>query len=660
MASRIRDINKKLNKINKEANDFGLIRFHRASFPPSTTAKVTLNRETDSIASHYIVGRAKDETRLVEILLSLSGKAVSVIPILGMGGLGKTTLAQSIYKNSQVHSHFEKKIWVCVSDNFDVTRLLKMILESLTRRNVEMTSRDVIVQEIREQLVGKKFFLVLDDVWTENLTLWDDFFGKLSDDDCWSILTKKAIAGGEIPKQLHVMKKEIIKKCGGLPLAASVMGGLLRMKRKEEWQLVLKNKLSNFSGDEDGVMEILKLSFDCLPSPSIKKCFAYCSIFPRDTMMKGDMLIELWMSEGLLQANVNNQMMMEEIGMNCLRILLQSSLFEETKSYQEIDYYKMHDLVHDLAESMSKSTKVVKNIRYLAVDLSGGREEREKLLERLSTSLRTLFVKGDLSGDMLMKLKNLYVLNLSHATTQELPITIGKLTHLRYVNLSSSRIRILPDSLCKLYNLQTLALDSMYVKDLPKGMCNLISLRHLYFYTFDEKFQMPLEMGRLSCLQTLEFFNVGREKGRQIEELGCLKNLKGSLSVRNLQLVKDRKAAEEANLFGKANLFRLILVWALAWDREGDNYNYDKDVLDGLRPHPNLEELVIQRFMGDQFPRWSMDLPITLPKLARLEFYYCHRCGELLPLQNFTFLKELVIWFCPSGGLLRQAYLLSA
>ncbi|CDP21406.1 unnamed protein product [Coffea canephora] len=671
----------KLNKINKDANDFGLIRFQRESFPPSTTAKVTLNRETDSIAGHYVVGRAKDETSLVEILLSLSEKAVSVIPILGMGGLGKTTLAQSVYKNSQVHSHFEKKIWVCVSDNFDVTRLLKMILESLTRRNVEMTSRDVIVQEIREQLVGKKYFLVLDDVWTENLTLWDDFFGsllglnatngnwcvvttrkqqtasivathdpyvlgKLSDDDCWSILTKKAIAGGEIPKQLHVMKKEIIKKCGGLPLVASVMGGLLRMKRKEEWQLVLKNKLSNFSGDEDGVMEILKLSFDCLPSPSIKKCFAYCSIFPKDTMMKGDMLIELWMAEGLLQADVNNQMMMEEIGMNCLRILLQSSLFEETRSYRETHYYKMHDLVHDLAESMSKSTKVINNIRYLAVDLSGGREDREKLLERLSSALRTLFVKGDLSGDMLMKLKNLYVLNLSHATTQELPITIGKLIHLRYVNLLSSRIRILPDSLCKLYNLQTLALDSMYVKDLPKGMCNLISLRHLYFYTFDEKFQMPLEMGRLTCLQTLEFFNVGREKGRQIEELGCLKNLKGSLSVRNLQLVKDRKTAEEANLFEKANLFRLILAWALAWDREGNNYNYDKDVLDGLRPHPNLEELVIQHFMGDQFPRWLMDLPTTLPKLARLEFYYCHRCRELLPLENFTSLKELEIWFC--------------
>nr|XP_027076196.1 putative disease resistance protein RGA3 [Coffea arabica] len=682
MASKISDINKKLNKINKEANDFGLIRFQRATFPPSTTAKVTLNRETDSIAGHYVVGRAKDETRLVEILLSLSENAVSVIPILGMGGLGKTTLAQSVYNNSQVDRHFEKKIWVCVSNNFEVTRLLKMILESLTRRNVEMTSRDVIVQEIRQQLVGKKYLLVLDDVWTESQILWDDFLrllrglnatngnrcvvttrkqqtasilathdpyvlGKLSDDDCWSILTKKAIAGGEIPEQLHVMKEEIIKKCGGLPLVASVMGGLLRMKGKEEWQLILKNKLPNFSGDEDGVMETLKLSFDCLPSPSIKKCFAYCSIFPKDTTMKRDMLIELWMAEGFLQADVNSQMMMEEIGMNYVRILLQSSLFEETRYANRRIYYKMHDLVHDLAESMSKSTEVINSIRYLAVDSSGG-EDRDKLLESQSTSLHSLFVKGDLSSDMLMKLKNLYVLNLSDARNRELPVSIGKLIHLRYVNLSKSQIRILPDSLCKLYNLQTLVLDSTYVKDLPNGTCNLISLRHLHYYKSDENFRMPLEMGRLTCLQTLEFFNVGPEKGRQIGELGCLNNLKGKLSIHNLQLVKDKEEAEEANLSEKANLFSLRLEWAWDRDREDDNYN-DKDVLDGLQPHPNLKELAIRGFMGDQFPQWLMDLPTTLPKLERLEFNFCNRCRELLPLQNFTSLKELVIHRC--GGL---------
>ena len=91
--------------------------------------------------------------------------------------------------------------------------------------------------------------------------------------------------------------------------------------------------------------------------------------------------------------------------------------------------------------------------------------------------------------------------------------------------------------------------------------------------------------------------------------------------------------------------FRLELKWAP--DREGDNYN-DEDVLDGLLPHPNLEELILWNFMGNQFPRWLIDLPTTTtpPKLACLEFNRCNRCRELLPLQNFTSLKELQIYNC--------------
>ncbi|XP_027151315.1 putative disease resistance protein RGA3 [Coffea eugenioides] len=686
MASKVRDVKLKLNGIYQEAN--GLLLFSRAVVPAALPAAVgdTRNRQTDSVLAP-MVGRADDESEIVKILLSLSEKVVSVLPITGMGGLGKTTLAKSIYNKKQVDSHFEKKIWVCVSDNFEVTRLLKMILESLTERNDGMTSRDVIVRKIREQLVGKKYLLVLDDVWTESPILWDDFLhslrglnatngnwcvvttrkqrtasivathdpyvlGKLSDDDCWSILTEKANAGVEIPEQLQVMKKEIIKKCGGLPLAASVMGGLLRMKRKEEWKLILMNELSNLSGDEDGVMQILRLSFDNLPSPAIKKCFAYCSIFPQDTAMEGDMLIELWMAEGFLHAGLENKTM-EEIGEYYLEILLQSSLFEEARKYGRTRWHKMHDMVHDVAKSiMSKSTRFINSetgsgdnsnqVRCLVIDSFG--EGAKNLLKSRSNLLHTLFLsQGSLSDDMLKKLKNLHVLNLSGEENQNLPISIGKLIHLRYINFEDSTSETLPESVCKLYNLQTLRLNSFALKVLLKGTCDLISLRHLHFYTLDEAFQMPLEMGRLTCLQTLEFFNVGREKGRRIGELGSLKNLKGNLRISNLELVKGKEGAEEAKLSEKANLFRLELRWAS--DQEGDNYN-DEDVLDGLRPHPNLEELVIWNFMGDQFPRWLMDLPTTtttLPELARLRFYSCDRCRELLPLQNFASLKELVI-----------------
>nr|XP_027081639.1 putative disease resistance protein RGA3 [Coffea arabica]XP_027081640.1 putative disease resistance protein RGA3 [Coffea arabica]XP_027081641.1 putative disease resistance protein RGA3 [Coffea arabica]XP_027081642.1 putative disease resistance protein RGA3 [Coffea arabica] len=693
MASKVRDIKVKLNGIYQDAHGLGLVSrpVLTATLPAAPAAGDTRNRQTDSVVAP-MVGRADDESKIVKMLLSPSEKVVSVLPIIGMGGLGKTTLAKSIYNNQQIDGHFDKKVWVCASKKVPIEELFKLILVHLTKEKVEVDVREVIVEKIQNQLGGKRYLLVLDDVWDDNHALWDDLFttlkglnptdgswclvttrsgqvagivsgalmmddeayalGRLPDDLCWSILKEKVVGGGEVPYELKAIKERVIKRCDGLPLAASVIGGLLRLKRKEEWQSILENRLLSFSGDEDRVMQILKLSFDNLPSPYIKKCFAYWSIFPKDSEIERNMLIELWMAEGFLQADVNSQMMMEEIGMNYLRILLQSSLFEEIR-YDWKTYYKMHDLVHDLAESMSKSTKVINNgdtytvdndnqIRYLTIDSFVGAEDREKLLESLSASLHTLFVKGDLSDDMLMKLKNLYVLNLSRGEIEELPISIGKLMHLRCVDLSESAIRILPDSLCKLYNLQTLTLSYSAVDDLPKSMSNLISLRHLHYYKSDKEFQMPLDMGRLICLQTLKFFNVGREKGRQVRELGCLKNLKGSLEIRNLELVKDKEGAEKTCLSEKKNLSKLRLEWTN--NREGDNH--DEDVLDGLRPHPNLKELSISNFMSDQFPQWLMDLPTTLPKLASLEFNYCNRCRELLPLQNSTSLKQLEIWGC--------------
>ncbi|CDP20235.1 unnamed protein product [Coffea canephora] len=651
----------KLNEINEEANGLGLVSRLVMTVALPVAVGDTGSRQTDSVVAPMI-GRTDDESKIVKILLSPSKKVVSILPIIGMGGLGKTTLAKSIYNNQQIDGHFNKKIWVCVSKKVPIMELFKLILLQLTEEKVDVENRNVIVGKIGNQLGGKRYFLVLDDVWDDDEALWDDFFTtlkglnptngswclvttrsrmmeneayplrKLPDDHCWSIVKEKVVGEEEEPDELKAIKERVIERCDGLPLAASVIGGLLSLKRKEEWRSILENRLLSLSAGGDRVMQILKLSFDYLPSPYIKKCFAYCSIFPKDSKIERNMLIELWMAEGFLRADMNSQMMMEEIGMNHLKILLQSSLFGEITHHWRT-CYKMHDLVHDLTELMSKSTKVIidrdthtvdngNQIRYLATDSFGGGEDREKLLESLSTSLHTLFI------------------------VNELPVSIGKLIHLRYVILECSLINILPDSLCKLYNLQTLTLSESRVKDLPKGMRDLISLRHLHYYIDDdEEFQMPLEMGRLTCLQTLEFFNVGREKGRQIEVLGSLKNLKGKLKIRNLELVKDKEGAEEAKLSEKANLFRLHLMWAL--DREGDNYN-DEDVLDCLRPHPNLEELAIWHFMGDQFPRWLMDLPTitTLPKLARLEFHSCNRCRELLPWQNFTSLKELVICDC--------------
>ncbi|XP_027118335.2 putative disease resistance protein RGA3 [Coffea arabica] len=211
-------------------------------------------------------------------------------------------------------------MWICVSENFEVTRLFKLILESLTKKKVKTQSRDVIAQDIRKELEEKKYLLVLDDIWDERSQLWDDFFQSLvgitntmgnwilvttrklkvasivathptygldilSDDDCWSIFKEKAFAGGEVPKELEELRNNITKRCQGLPLAACVIGGLLRIKRKEEWLPVIESGLLHLSQNENSVMQLLRLSFDHLPTASVKKCFAYFSNFEKDFVL---------------------------------------------------------------------------------------------------------------------------------------------------------------------------------------------------------------------------------------------------------------------------------------------------------------------------------------------------------------------------------------
>ncbi|CDP17543.1 unnamed protein product [Coffea canephora] len=536
-----------------------------------------------------------------------------------MGGLGKTTLAKAIFNTPQFDNHFDKKIWVCVAEKVDrIEEVFKMILESLTGGKVEGDRREVIVQKIQDELKEKRYLLVLDDLWNNNQDgLLDDFFstlaglnainftrlqevetilsrhplinftrhelGKLCGNDCWSIMKKWANVEEEVPKELEDMRELVLRRCDGLPLAAKLIGGLLyNKKRKEEWLSIFEESLLN--GNPGGIEQIIKVSFDHLSPAPVKKCFAYCSIFHQDTELEQDLLVELWMAEGFLQPDSQNQTM-EKIGCEYLRTLLQTSLLEEVKKERRT-WYKMHDLVHDFAKS---------------------------ILNRNSS-------------------------NQDHV--KELPTSIGKLIHLHLLDISGSWIRTLPESLCKLYSLQTLRIG-MLVEDFPKEMSNLISMRHLHY---DDNFtrteiQMPSGIGRLTCLQTLEFFNIGRqEEGRGIQELGTLQDLKGSLEIRNLELVNGKDDAELAKLSEKPNLHRLVFEWG---NRDRESNKCDEDVLEGLQPHPNLKELQILKFMGDQFPQWFMNL--TLTSLVELRVKDCTRCRKLPALGQLPFLKSLYL-----------------
>ncbi|KAL2520292.1 putative disease resistance RPP13-like protein 1 [Forsythia ovata] len=217
--------------------------------------------------------------------------------------------------------------------------------------------------------------------------------------------------------------------------------------------------------------------------------------------------------------------------------------------------------MHDLSCSVSKSKILtiakdctrddIPQVRHLTIL----EESAPEITKEKASYVRTLVSKSIVPCKNLPDFKHLRTLVLYDAGIKDCPTSIGKLIHLRCLDLSSNYdITTLPRSVCKLYNLQTFAIIDCSLKQLPEKIQDLTSLRHLYFCPKVD-FPMPPHIRRLSCLQTLQFFNVGDKEGCRIEELGHLKNLRGK--IHNLELVNNKAEAKKANLDGKTNITEL-------------------------------------------------------------------------------------------------------
>ncbi|KAM5559903.1 putative disease resistance protein RGA4 [Rosa sericea] len=653
MAHKIKKINKSLVNLNNEAA--GRIGLVARTLANATSQDVeVLDRETVSSFDSdekLIIGREEVVSDIVKTLVKSNYNEENYLPVLaivGMPGLGKTTLAKSIYHESEIDSHFHEKIWVCVSTPFEVKTILRGILESLELEKATIQSKDAICKCIREKLEKKRYLLVLDDVWSEDTEKWKELrsclltvkdtqgsgiivttrsdkvakvmetlprcdLRRLSDEECWLIMKDKAVSVGSAPlsKEKETTGKEIAKKCGGVPLMAKVLGDVLRSKTSDEWRSIINSKIWDSPEGEKRFFSILKLSFDELKPPSLKQCFAYCSMFIKDFDIEKDDLIQLWMAQGWLHPCSDKSLEMEERGNQYFNILLGKSLFQDvTKDYGgNVIKCKMHDLVHDLAEHVSKSG-----------------------------NLGSLFSNGEDLGSNLLNLKSLRVLNLYKADIEVLPFSVGKLKHLRYLNVLKTRMKALPKSIGKLYNLQTLKIP-YHLEELPGEIANLINLRHIYFGRY-----MKVSggiLGRFTNLRSLPFLKVGKETGPRIEELSGLNHLHNTLSIYGLENVGDGEEAQKANLVEKKHICKLILGWKLSGPShnvendddvlEGPSHNVENDddvleghdvVLEGLQPHSSLEFLEIHGFMGTKFPSWLL----LANKLKEIELLGCNKC----------------------------------
>ncbi|KAL3634635.1 hypothetical protein CASFOL_021689 [Castilleja foliolosa] len=680
LGRKIRDINRKLELINQQAIGFGLhTRLAGVQAPVSVSGSDT---ETDSFTvDPIILGRESDVSRIVETLIMTrrdEQTLISVLPIVGMGGLGKTTLVRLVFNHEKIKSHFETCVWVHVPREFNVIDLLKNILTSLTTENVNLGNREALMKKLQNNLGNKRYLLVLDDVWNEEREKWDSFSNSLlgisyatgscvivttrsrevativttlpihelkslSEDDCWSIIKAKALRVGDNinNSEFETIGKNIAKRCKGLPLAAKVVGGLLIGKSKEEWLSIGNNWVSNF-GDGDPILKILKLSFDNLSNPGLKKCFAYCSIFPKGFEIEKELLIELWLAEGFIQTDQKS-----DTGSIIFNLLLRSSLLQvaERDHYGNVTQCNMHDLVHDLACSIlgenNSDVKEESSCQNLYMSYKSSGVESISIGKEQTRCLRTLIFNGRVSDIIFSDFKSLHTLTLVGDDIYELPASVGKLIHLRYLDTSGTRIRDLPDSVGKLYHLQTLRAkkekkwEMSYLEYLPSSMKYLISLRHLHV---PYNTTLPPEIGKLTSLQTLSHFFVGKNNGCGISELGSLKGLKGKLEIRNLENVRDKKEATSADLSRKDSIYKLKLKWDPF--RDGEAVANDESVLEGLEPHRNLRSLKICGYKGKSFPLWTSKVQDALMKI-KLE--NCSECEQLPMLGHLPHLKSLYV-----------------
>jgi hypothetical protein len=578
MARKIKAMRERLDSIYAEGD-----RLHLEVRPVETRVGGNRCNTHSVVCAEEVIGRDDDKKDVIHLLLDSNVEDnVSILPIVAIGGLGKTTLAQLIFNDDQIQNHFQLQMWVCVSDPFHVKNIVEKILEAATEQKPEPAEMNTLVVKLKKEIDGKKYLLVLDDVWNDDREKWSElkkvlmggargsrilvttrsekvarisgtvepyFLEGLEEDASWSLLKQLAFEKGketEDNSSIATVGREILKKCSGVPLAIRTIGSVLRFKISEgEWSSFKENELSQIRQNENDILPTLKLSYYHLPS-HLKHCFAYCSLFPKGYEFDKSRLIQLWMAQGFVKSCDDQNRCLEEVGNDYFMDLLWRSFFQEAEKdrFDNVIRCKMHDLMHDLAilvagslittlndkkTNFHEKTRHVSVVEYYSVDASSITTSLCK-----ASSIRT-FLCNPTSVNFLdceaifSNSKFLRVLDMHGRNLKLLPSSIGKLKHLRYLDLSSNNnLKELPNSITRLQNLQTLKLSFCYhLEELPSSIVELKHLRYLDLTRNENLKKLPNSVSMLQNLRklTLSYCSMLEELPKDMKELVNLRHL---------------------------------------------------------------------------------------------------------------------------------------
>ncbi|KAH0777696.1 hypothetical protein KY290_009107 [Solanum tuberosum] len=635
--------------LNKEVM---LIEFNSHGSKSAELARISSSLEKSTIEENTIVGMQDDFNTILDRVTSQIGE-LTIIPIFGMGGIGKTTLAKKVYDDSSIRSRFDKQAWVTISQEYNERQMLLELVSSITGSKQE-TSDDELMEIVYRSLKGRRFLIVIDDIWSTEA--WDqmqrifpnddnksrillttrlkyvadyvncpDFppYSKsfLSRNDSWNLFTEKLFKKDPCPPLLVEIGKHIVQQCQGLPLSIVVVAGLLEKMdpTHNNWKEVEENLNSFFGTVSERCQSILSLSYNYLPQ-YLKACFLYVGGFPEDREINVSRLIRLWIAEQFVKARNNKRL--EVVAEEYVEELIDRSLILTGRQSpnRRMRSCKIHDLLRQMCLSKAHTENVLHVMNgdaLKAIDdqrrvilVSNVEKKHDYRLQHSSGIIRTFismvvaFPKGMCSRLKLLKV--LDVLSIEYDFSWVIP----ELVHLRYVAVRTDKTL----SLAKLRNLQTIILrkknifKSRYILSkliLRLDIWTMSEIRHV-----DSEFPLYISnplVGEqslfLNNLQTLYFRHTPF-----VAEI-----IRRSPNLKKLKIVDDSKHPDWPAILDSFSLLQDLETLHIKTER-----NIDPMIISGDIFLPNLNKLTLTR---TRIPWEVVNLLANLPNLEVLKGY---------------------------------------